>query len=516
MYNYNDVNDPYLPYRPKDYPPQPELVGQQPLETAKVPEEDGILRSYDEVLDWPSDYFPENLSDPSEFMMSYPEYHPEYQKSNEESHELSPIHDPIASVKASSKAPRKKYNLLPLLALCLCFTLIGGALGGYAVMNFFSPPAAEATDTLSPDAQSKDVQSAANPAASPDVGSDARQSGAQTIVYQPGAALTPKEIFEMCNQGVVAISTETASRNVFGMPSTQAAAGSGFIISEDGYIVTNNHVIENATTIKVMLADGDTYSAELIGRDVSNDLAVLKIEAQDLTALSWNDLATLSVGDPIVAIGNPLGELANSMTSGIVSALDRDVNIDGTPMTMLQIDASVSPGNSGGPLLDSYGQVIGIVSAKSSGNGVEGIGFAIPSTIARGIVEQLIQHGYVTGRPQLGINVQTVDESTARYYNLPVGVYVTSVDPGSCAEGAGLQTGDVIVEFNGAAVSSREDLVARKNASSAGDSVTVKIIRAGNEMTLTVILDEAQPEELQPQQQPGNVPPWMQNQNEET
>ena len=397
------------------------------------------------------------------------------------------------------KKMSKKYSLLPMLALCLCFTLIGGALGGLTVMSLNASLGAE-TSPPQADGHSPSDSSASTPNGNGDT---------QPIIYQAGAVLTPAQIFDKCNQGVVAISTETAVRNIFGQTATRPAAGSGFVISSDGYIVTNNHVIEGASAIEVLMANGETYPAQLIGRDASNDLAVLKIEASGLTALTWSDSAALTVGSSIIAIGNPLGELANSATSGIVSALDRAVNIDGTPMTMMQIDASVSPGNSGGPLLNEQGEVVGVVSAKSSGSGVEGIGFAIPSNIAQGIVDQLIEYGYVTGRPYLGITPKGVDEAMSHYYNLPIGIYVVSVEPGSCAETAGLQTGDVIIAFDGVTVSTESELVGRKNTRSAGDTVEITIVRAGKEQKLMVTLDEMPQEENLPPQE-DMFPPWAQ------
>ncbi|MCL2747278.1 MAG: trypsin-like peptidase domain-containing protein [Oscillospiraceae bacterium] len=449
--------------------------------------------------------------------------------------ELPPMRSPIYDAAATARPPRRKFSVLPLLALCLCFTLLGGALGGFIVYNMaeFAPasdpaaigttiPAATATTAPGGEGQEGDNTPGGGEKQSGDEepggaedpgGGEEQQSGSDPIVYQPDKVLTPAQIYDMANMGVVAISTETTVRNVFGQPATQASAGSGFIISEDGYIVTNNHVIEGATTIMVILAGGESYTAKLVGRDAAEDTALLKIEAEGLTALTWGDSDSLRVGDPVVAIGNPLGELANSMTSGIVSALDRSVNIDGTPMTMLQVDASVSPGNSGGPLFDQYGQVIGIVSAKSSGSGVEGIGFAIPSKIAQYIIDQLHEHGYVVGRPWLGISIQEVDESMSQYYNLPVGVYVVTVEPGSCAEKAGLITGDVIIAFGGDTVRTQEDLVGRKNTCKAGDTVEVKLVRAGQEMTLEVTLDEMPPDEETSQESP-DLPPWMPRQDD--
>ena len=483
---------PAEPFTPLE-PAEPPIPSQPPAEP------DGA---------WQDEAFPEP---PFDFRMAPP---PSYAAALQP-YASSPPSAPL-EYHAPAQPKKRTRAFLPLIALCLCFTLIGGALGGYLVLSLYKPPAAAAEAPHDNTASTGTFSDGAN-AGGAAQDSGGQDSAVQPIIYQPGSEMTPAQIFEQCNAGVVAIATETAAYNVFGRTVTQPAAGSGFIISEDGYIVTNNHVIGGASSIKVMLSTGDTYDAKQIGRDATNDLAVLKIEAAGLTALSWGASSSLAVGDPIVAIGNPLGELANSATSGIVSALDRSIDMDGTPMTYLQIDASVSPGNSGGPLFDRYGYVVGVVSAKSSGSGVEGIGFAIPSEIAHSTVEQLIRHGYVTGRPQLGISIRAVDETMARYYNLPVGVYVVSVEPDSCAEKAGLQTGDVVIAFGGVKVVTQADLVGQKNAHKAGETVDVTVVRAGNEVTLHITLDEAQADADSPAQEQDDwmTPPWMQQQRDE-
>jgi serine protease Do len=310
--------------------------------------------------------------------------------------------------------------------------------------------------------------------------------GLLSNVNPSGAELQLTELFKGATEAVVAISTETTGRNVFGRTVTLPAAGSGFIISGDGYIVTNNHVIENAGSISVLLDNGNEYPATLVGRDSDSDLAVLKIEANNLSYLSWGDSGALEVGEQVAAIGNPLGEFANSMTVGYISALDREINIDGIPRNMLQTDTAVNEGNSGGPLLSLKGRVIGIVSAKSSGMNVEGLGFAIPSNLAKGIVEQLIQNGYVR-RAVMGVQVGTVDDSGVQ------SVYVESVNSGSAAENAGVKAGDIILSTNGTAVSTVQELKRLISAMSPGDTLNLKVKRDGSEITLTVILDESKP-----------------------
>ncbi|MCL1877627.1 MAG: trypsin-like peptidase domain-containing protein, partial [Defluviitaleaceae bacterium] len=219
-------------------------------------------------------------------------------------------------------------------------------------------------------------------------------------------SFTLPELFNTANPSVVAISTEIVGRNAFGMQVMRPSSGSGFLISDNGYIVTNDHVIEGASNITVLMYDGREFPASIIGRDPSTDLAVIKIIGESFPFLDFGNSDYLRVGDQVAAIGNPLGQLANSMTVGYVSALSRDVNIDGVSHTKIQTDAAVNLGNSGGPLLNLYGDVVGVVSAKSVGMNVEGLGFAIPSSHAEDIVANLIQYGYVRGRAVLGVTIQ--------------------------------------------------------------------------------------------------------------
>jgi serine protease Do len=375
---------------------------------------------------------------------------------------------------------KPKARLFPIVALCLLFTLVGGAVGGTLGVSLLprlqpSPPA----DTT-----------AAPLVAAADTGGTGGDSALLPIVTQSGASLTTRQIYENCNPSVVAIATETTVRNVFGQTVTQPAAGSGFIVSADGRIVTNNHVIESASSVSVTLHNGKSYKATVVGRDSETDLAALKIDATGLTPLVWGDSKTLKVGDPAIAIGNPLGELANTMTSGIISALDRAINIDGTPRNMLQTDASISPGNSGGPLINQYGQVVGIITAKSTGSGVEGLGFAIPAVDAQPILDDLFKNGRVTGRPQFGITVQRIEGSLAQSYRVEAGLYIISVEAGSCADKAGLRAGDQILELGGVAVSTPDELNAQKNKYKAGATVTIKISRDGGTLTREVVFDE--------------------------
>jgi serine protease Do len=295
--------------------------------------------------------------------------------------------------------------------------------------------------------------------------------------------LSLPELFDGANPAVVAISTEVTGRNAFGQLITRPASGSGFFVSPDGYIVTNDHVIENARNITVLLYDGSSRSATVIGRDPASDLAVIKINTTNRAYLTLGNSDLMRVGDQVAVIGNPLGELANSMTVGYISALNRDIVIDGISRNKLQTDAAVNRGNSGGPLLNLRGEVIGIVNAKSTGMDVEGLGFAIPSNHARTVIEQLTQYGFVRGRAVLGVQIQ---ESLGR-------VQVASVTWGGAAQRAGLMTGDVILSVNEFTISTFADLRAFLDGSSPGDTVELRIRRGNTNMTVTAILDEYKP-----------------------
>ena len=297
--------------------------------------------------------------------------------------------------------------------------------------------------------------------------------------------LSLPDLFDGANPAVVALSTEITGRNVFGQTITRPSAGSGFLISPDGYIVTNDHVIDNANSITVMMYDGNEFPATVIGRDPGSDLALIKIEGNNLPHLAFGDSDAIRVGDQVAAIGNPLGQLANSMTVGHISALNRDISIEGMSHTKLQTDTAVNRGNSGGPLLNLYGEVIGVVSAKSTGVDVEGLGFAIPANHAQSVVNQLKQHGYVRGRAILGVNVG-VNEATGN-------VQVISVNHGSAAERAGIMPGDLILSANGIDIANFMDLRAVLDSLSPGDTIEIQVQRQDDELTLTVVLDEYRP-----------------------
>ena len=276
-----------------------------------------------------------------------------------------------------------------------------------------------------------------------------------------------------------------------------SATGTGVILSTEGYVVTNAHVVEDARQIQVLLTDGRNLEATLIGADAITDLAVLQIKADNLVAAQLGDSSVLRVGDAVVAIGDPLGiAFRGTMTDGIVSAINRDVTVDGRVMNLIQTNAALNSGNSGGPLINCYGQVIGINTMKIgnsySAAGVEGIGFAIPSATVDLIVNQLITQGYISGRPSLGISGESISLVYQMYYRLPNGLHITNVEPGSAAETAGIQAGDILMRVENTTVTSNEELETALYNYAPGDTVKLVIYRSGKQYAITVTLGEAQ------------------------
>lgn len=289
---------------------------------------------------------------------------------------------------------------------------------------------------------------------------------------------------------VVEVFTETKKVSSWFQEYVTEGAGSGVILTEDGYIVTNHHVIDGASTIKVRLSNGQTYTAALTGTDEKTDLAVLKISASGLTAARLADSSTVRVGDFVIAIGNPLGELGGTVTEGIISAKDREITIDGEAMTLLQTSAAVNPGNSGGGLFDLDGELVGVVNAKSSGESIEGLAFAIPANTVKEITQELIQYGYVTGRPQLGISVAQITKpgmGRQTYYSVP-GLYITQ-----SAEDNGLKAGDRMIQIDGTTINNASDISTVLDRHSVGDVVKVVVSRNGKETTVNVKLTEQKP-----------------------
>lgn len=327
--------------------------------------------------------------------------------------------------------------------------------------------------------------------------------------YDSGKTLTAQEVYGINVDAVCGIATEVTT-NVFGQTASTAVVGSGFVLTEDGYVVTNNHVVEGTDNVSVKLHDGSTYPAEIIGGDSLSDVALLKIEAEGLSHVAVGDSDAIAVGEGCIAIGNPLGELTFTMTGGYVSALPREINISGKPISMFQTDAAINAGNSGGPLFDMAGNVIGITSAKisgitGSGASIEGVGFAIPINEALRVVYDLQEYGYVRGRAFLGVTVKELDAATADTYGLPVGPIVQSVVADSCADKAGIAVKDIILAFNGRTVQTYTQLMSALNKCSAGDEVTLRIYRAGAELDVTLTLDERPEEQTVRKVEQGDV-----------
>jgi serine protease Do len=309
-----------------------------------------------------------------------------------------------------------------------------------------------------------------------------------------GKTLTVPEIANVASDTVVEIQTEVVANSYRGQYVTDGA-GSGVILSSDGYIVTNNHVIEGARKITVRLRNGQEYSATLIGTDSQTDVAVIKIEATGLHAATLGTSSTLQVGELAVAIGNPLGELGGTVTDGIISALDREITLDDQTMNLLQTNAAINPGNSGGGLFNSKGELIGIVVAKSSGTGIEGIGFAIPIDDVKSVTEQLTTYGYVTGRPLLNMSLLEVNsQQLLRYYGVSqLGVYIATLPSGSNGEAAGFKVGDCILSIEGKSVSSVAEIKSVLANYKPNQTVTLEIKRSGQTLSLPLILTESKP-----------------------
>jgi serine protease Do len=396
-----------------------------------------------------------------------------------------------------TKKVRKPIGTGGIIAICLVCAILAGLFGScltYAVVrNGNSNPVTELVDEIVP-----------TPV--PVITTTAAAGGAvnDTAAY----------IYELACQQVVGINTEI-SYNIFGQYSSASVSGSGVIITEDGYILTNYHVVEDAEEggypVTVMMYDETSYDAEIVGYDEDSDLALLKIDAQGLNAAQLGDSDDMTVGQIVYAVGNPLGELNYTMTSGIISATDRTITTDeNVAVNMFQIDAAVNSGNSGGPVYNSEGQVIGIVTAKYSSTGVEGLGFAIPISDAAHIVNQILEYGYVTDKASLGITAVSVTSSIARYYNMVEGAYVNEVNEGSAAEAAGLQVGDIITYLDDQEVAGASELTSLVKQYHAGDEATLTVWRDGETETLTVVFDEKLPEEEEDdtQEETTNEPQW--------
>ena len=399
-----------------------------------------------------------------------------------------PAEEPAFSA-AEIKAVKKRRGMRPgaIIALCLvCSVLAGilGAAGAYLAMR-------------DGDSLLGDVVDEVVPTRIPVLTTNASEAG---VVNETAAY-----VYDLACRQVVGITTEITYYNIFGQVSA-AVAGSGFVIDEDGYILTNYHVVEEAYAgdyeVSVVMYDGTEYIAEIVGFDEDTDLAVLKIDADGLTAAELGDSESLTVGQVIYTVGNPLGELSYTMTSGIISARDRAITTDtDVAVNMFQIDAAVNEGNSGGPVYNSQGQVIGIVTAKYASTGVEGLGFAIPISDAVHIANQILEYGYVTDKASLGVRVATVTQQTAQYYNMVEGAYINAVEEGSAAETAGIQVGDIVTAVDGKEILDDGELTSVIKSYHAGDEAVFTVWRDGETVELSVVFDEKLPEEEKPEEE---------------
>ena len=348
-------------------------------------------------------------------------------------------------------------------------------------ISFTTEPTEEMAEQTVP-TQAPSSMAASSPNATMDL--QAAPKGIDNIPQGGGISL--QDIYTRNIPSVVSITCQS---------SHSASSGTGVILSADGYIVTNAHVVENSSAVTVQLTDDRTFSARLVGCDDISDLAVLRIDCTDLTPAQFGDSSTLRVGDTVVAIGDPLGAaFRGTYTNGIVSAINRDVDMNGRTMTLIQTNAALNSGNSGGPLINCYGQVIGINTMKigtfTDTAGVEGLGFAIPSTQVKEIVDQIISQGYVSGRPTLGISGETLSTFYQHYYRMPAGLYITEVDPGSDAARKGIQEGDMLLYLGDTRITGMEDLKTAVYDCQVGEVVEVIVYHKGQQYKLELTLSE--------------------------
>ena len=389
----------------------------------------------------------------------------------------TPPYQPQQPAHRERKRRSGKGRTAGLIAACLVVSLVGGAAGSWGMNQFTGGGSTVFYQSVGGNDNSESVISAA----------------------YTGGELTVAEIAAVASPSVVEISTETVSTHSFFSQFIQEGAGSGVILSEDGTIVTNNHVVEGASRITVRTKDGTEYEATLVGADSKTDVAVLKIDATGLTPAVLGDSDSLIVGEYVMAIGNPLGQLGGTVTDGIISALSRDVTINGETMTLLQTNAAINPGNSGGGLFNEKGELVGIVNAKSSDTSstttIEGLGFAIPINTVKNTVQEILDYGYVRGRAALGVTlIDITDAQTAFQYRVDrMGVYVAGVTEGGASDKAGVQVGDCIISIGDVAVSSYSDIKSQLNNYSVGDTIQMQVIRDGRTLTLNITLDEYRP-----------------------
>lgn len=400
--------------------------------------------------------------------------------------------------------PVKKNRIgLKITALALCCALLGGGVGGgivFAALNRGADAPQITQGTTPPPGNTSSNESGGTAPSTVNL----NRADGKTL-------LTDKEVYDANVDSVVSINITGTTTSGSGFWRTQqptAGAGSGFVLTPDGYIATNYHVINGADTVKVTFYSGDSYDAEIIGGDEDYDIAVIKVEAENLKPVTMGNSTQLSVGDRILVIGNPLGELTFSMTGGMVSSVNRAIDVEGVPFNMIQTDASINPGNSGGPMFNQYGQVVGIVSAKytntSSGTSAEGLGFAIPINDVAAMIQDIMTNGYVTNKPYLGVTAMSMSQDLASQfrYDITEGVFISAVDKDGAADRAGLQMGDVITKVDDHEIKNMADLTIVKKQYSAGDTVTLTVYRQGESITAELTWDAVPEKQQTPEQTP--------------
>lgn len=461
-----------------------------------------------------NDYENNNFNDNNENRSSYSYSYPDTSKSSSYESTVNPV---------EPETKKKKGVFTRVIAFAVCAAVISaGSISAYRFIdndfsfkNFFGSSTSESSqDDTSSSSSTLAASNAANK-------NDAEQKSLIQLASRTDSMSLPDAVDKVM-PAVVGISSQFSvpAQNYstdwfFGMPfggsndgqtqqKTATATGTGIVMTSDGYIITNAHVIYDtepdtnygkAQSVSVLMSDKTNYDASIIGYDTDTDIAVLKIDASGLKSAEFGNSDDLKVGELVLAIGNPLGfELFGSVTSGIVSALNRDISVNDKQMSLIQTDAPINNGNSGGPLVNSYGQVVGINSAKMSSTytsaTVEGLGFAIPIVQAKAIIDDLINYGYVKGRAQLGLTSIQIDESTSNLYGIPVGLYVRSVTPNGAADLAGITAGDVIIGVDNEAVSTTDKLKEIITKHKAGEQITVKINRNGKDLDINVTLQE--------------------------
>jgi len=392
----------------------------------------------------------------------------DYQKSK-----LSELSRPLYDEGIIETLPKKKNNFLRYTAV--------GIAGMFAGAIIFAGAAAYTSGKVP-----KSINT-------PQISNSQGATGTQVSTLVDGA-LSIVDIAKKAGPSVVGVVNKRNVNTFFGTQSEEQGGGSGIIIKSDGYIITNNHVIEGSTDVTVVLNTGKEYTAKIIGSDAKTDLAVIKIDATELLAADLGKSSELEVGEVAVAIGNPMGqEFAGSVTAGVISALNRTMNVQGRQYTLVQTDAAINPGNSGGALVNKFGKVIGINTVKIGATGFEGMGFAIPIDEAMPVINELLDGGYVKGRPIIGISPREITPQMAKRYNMPEGIYVLEVSPFSGAEKAGFKVSDVIIKADGTNILTIDQLNKARDKHKAGETMTFDVIREGQTKTFKVVLGEEKP-----------------------